>query len=389
MKKRKLLFCIKDFNHGGIPKSLENLLSLMDKEKYEISIFCAYQQGYYKSVFSKYNVLPQDKLLYWFCVNYKTLSGLRLYIALAIKTVLKLFLKLHVNLFDYHLKRLANKLVIEENYDVVIAFAEGWITKFVSNMKGVERLIAWIHMDYKRVLSYENGKDDAEIYSKFNYIVSPCCFSARSFEECHPEHVSKVLSIRNVLDVDEIKRESLVPIHDKDFSTNQFVIVSVGRICFEKQFSEIPGIVNKIKEKFVDFKWYIIGSGSDVEENVLRNEVKKYNVEDIVVLLGPKDNPYPYIAKSNLLAILSLSETFSYVAYEAKILGVPIITTNFGSACEIVEKNVGSIVTKENYADELLHIMTDKLYYKKKVDALKTYQYDNAVILNQIDGLLN
>ena len=83
MGKKKVLFCIRDFNHGGIPKSLSSLLSIIDKDKYDITLFCAFQQGYYKSVFSQYNVLPQDKLLYWFCVNYKSLSGIKKVLAFA------------------------------------------------------------------------------------------------------------------------------------------------------------------------------------------------------------------------------------------------------------------------------------------------------------------
>lgn len=389
MARRKVLFCIRDFNHGGIPKSLENLLTYIDKEKYDISLFCAYQEGYYKSVFSKYTILPPDRLLYWFCVNYRTLSGLNICIAMTIKIISKICLKLNVNLFDCYLKHVAKKIVSEKKYDVVVAFAEGWITDFVSCMDGVERKVAWIHMDYKRVLSYEKGIKNAEIYSKFDYIVSPCKFSAKSFEEIHPELSHKVISIRNVLDVEMIKKESKYLISNPIFPTNSFTIVSVGRICYEKQFYQIPSIVDKIRQKNDNFKWYIIGSGPEAEVAILREEIKKHKVEDFVILLGSKDNPYPYIANCNLVAILSLSETFSYVAYEAKILGVPIITTDFGAASEIVEENIGRIVSKEKYADELLHIMKDKEYYREMVDALRMYQYDNTKILSKIDKLLS
>ena len=74
MKKKRILFCIRDFNLGGIPKSLENLLSLIDKDKYDITVFCAWQDGYYKHVFDKYSVLPQDKLLYWFLCKLQVTS---------------------------------------------------------------------------------------------------------------------------------------------------------------------------------------------------------------------------------------------------------------------------------------------------------------------------
>lgn len=389
MKKKRILFCIRDFNHGGIPKSLENLLSLIDKDKYDITIFCAWQDGYYKHVFDKYSVLPQDKLLYWFCVNYKSLHGIKLLKALVVKLVAKLCLKLHYDIFDIHLRKTARRLSATEKYDVAVAYAEGWITDFVSYMDSVNRKIAWIHMDYKRVLAYEKSKNYADVYSKFNYIISPCKFSAQSFIDVHSDLADKVRAIKNTLDVDSIKCNATAVISDFSFPKDSFSIVSVGRICYEKQFYEIPRIVHDVLKSYSRFKWYIIGAGSDVEVNVLKDNIKKYGVEDYVVILGAKDNPYPFISACNLVALLSISETFSYVAYEAKILGVPIISTDFGAAYEIVENNIGVVVPKDNFASELIRLMCDSAYYNQLRSGVKNYRYDNAGILCEIETLFD
>lgn len=389
MKKKRILFCIRDFNHGGIPKSLENLLSLIDKDKYDITVFCAWQDGYYKHVFDKYSVLPQDKLLYWFCVNYKSLHGIKLLKALAVKLVAKLCLKLHYDIFDIYLRKTARRLSTTEKYDVAVAYAEGWITDFVSYMDSVNRKIAWIHMDYKRGLVYEKGKNYADVYSKFNYIISPCKFSAQSFIDVHPDLADKVRAIKNTLDVDFIKCNATAEITGFAFPKDSFSIVSVGRICYEKQFYEIPRIVHDVLKSYSRFKWYIIGAGSDVEVNVLKDNIKKYGVEDYVVILGAKDNPYPFISACNLVALLSISETFSYVAYEAKILGVPIISTDFGAAYEIVENNTGVVVPKDNFASELIRLMCDSAYYNQLRLGVKNYRYDNAGILCEIETLFD
>lgn len=389
MKKKRILFCIRDFNHGGIPKSLENLLSLIDRDKYDITVFCAWQDGYYKHVFDKYSVLPKDKLLYWFCVNYKSLHGIKLLKALVVKLVAKLCLKLHYDIFDIYLRKMARRLSATEKYDVAVAYAEGWITDFVSYMDSVNRKIAWIHMDYKRVLAYEKGKNYADVYSKFDYIISPCKFSAQSFIDVHPDLADKVRAIKNTLDVDSIKCNATAEITGFSFPKDSFSIVSVGRICYEKQFYEIPRIVNDVSKSYSRFKWYIIGAGSDVEVNVLKDNIKKYGVEDYVVILGAKDNPYPFISACNVVALLSISETFSYVAYEAKILGVPIISTDFGAAYEIVENNTGVVVPKDNFASELTRLMCDSAYYNQLRLGVKNYRYDNAGILCEIETLFD
>ena len=41
----KLLFIIPEYSHGGTNKSLENLLALLDHTKYEVSIYCLYEDG--------------------------------------------------------------------------------------------------------------------------------------------------------------------------------------------------------------------------------------------------------------------------------------------------------------------------------------------------------
>ncbi|MGM9795270.1 MAG: glycosyltransferase [Candidatus Aphodosoma sp.] len=387
--KKKVLFCIRDFNHGGIPKSLQNLLSLIDKDKYDITIFCAWQQGYYKQVFEKYSVIPQDKLMFLFCVNYKSLSGFTLVKALLIKILAKIWLKLNVDIFDAYLRRIARKTAAAGNYDDAVAFAEGWITNLVSYMDAIPRKIAWIHMDYKRVLAYDKGKNNNLLYSKFDYIVSPCKFSAKSFIDIHPDFAPKVRSIKNLLDVDAIKNSAIANINDINKDNNIFSIISVGRICYEKQFYEIPRIASEVKKQFHNFKWYIVGAGSDVEVNVLKDNIKKYVVDDCVILLGEKNNPYPYIASCNLLALLSISETFSYVAYEAKILGVPVITTDFGAAYEIVENNTSVVVSKDCFASELIRLMCDSAYYNQLLQGVKNYRYDNVGILCEIETLFD
>ena len=49
---KRILFCIENFQHGGITKALENIISLVDKEKYDVGIFVVNQEdGPYKDIF--------------------------------------------------------------------------------------------------------------------------------------------------------------------------------------------------------------------------------------------------------------------------------------------------------------------------------------------------
>ena len=77
---KKILFIIPEYSHGGTNRSLENLLTLMDKSKYDIHIYCLYEDGpdFFKQLFSPY-VVKKSKLYYWLHDNIVTRKIMGLY----------------------------------------------------------------------------------------------------------------------------------------------------------------------------------------------------------------------------------------------------------------------------------------------------------------------
>ena len=77
---KKILFVIPEYSQGGTNKSLENLLSLIDKNKYDIKIFCIYEDGgdYYKKVFAPY-IIEKSRLYYILHDNVVTRKAMGIY----------------------------------------------------------------------------------------------------------------------------------------------------------------------------------------------------------------------------------------------------------------------------------------------------------------------
>lgn len=61
---KNILFIIRDFRQGGIPRCLQSLLALLDNTKYHCDLLCLHQDGPYKDAMPNCNILPQDKTLY-------------------------------------------------------------------------------------------------------------------------------------------------------------------------------------------------------------------------------------------------------------------------------------------------------------------------------------
>ena len=94
----------------------------------------------------------------------------------------------------------------------------------------------------------------------------------------------------------------------------------------QKRFSEIPAIADKLRNSGCSFKWYILGGGNTYNEyDKLVQNIKNKHIEDFVICLGEKLNPYPYIAHSDLVVNTSYIEACPRVVIESKIIKTPVV----------------------------------------------------------------
>ena len=379
MSKRKILFCIENVRQGGISKALESILPLIDAESVDVRIFSINQNdGPYKSVFKRHFYRKQNWLLYALSAYYTEHHGVKKAWLIFVKAISKIIMRLFKrDLLSFALSQEA-KRISKEEFDIVIAFSEGIITRFCPEVK-TKRRIAWIHLDYERYLSYNNGIDEKETYASYDSIVIPSNHCSKSFIKVFPQFKEKVVVIPNMVDHNKINELSQADdeLDNRFTSYDSFKIVSVGRICYEKRFFEIPKIVKELKLRNLQFKWYIIGSGSKKETEYLLSQIEKHGVEEDVVMLGAKNNPYPYIRHSQLLACTSLTETFCYAIAEAKALGTPVITTDFGTAYEVMDEEHGIICNLFHFADNIYQLASDRNKYQMLKKQLNSYNNSN------------
>lgn len=365
MKRNRILFCIENVRQGGISKALESLLPFIEQEHIDARIFCVNQKdGPYAETFKKYFYKKQNKLLYLLSTYHSEHKGLGRIGLIFVKAIFKILKKVfRIDVFSNALKKELNN-ISKKNFDIVVAFSEGFITKACSQINAKKK-IAWVHLDYERYLAYSNNIDEEGVYKRYDYIVIPSQHCSKSFIKVFPQYKNKVQVIPNLVNKAKIKEQSASDEDlDKRFSIDSdFRIVSVGRICYEKRFFEIPAIAKELKKQNIQFKWYIIGCGSVNETAYLKEQIVLNKVEEQVILLGAKDNPYPYIRHSHILAVTSLTETFCYAIAEAKTLNIPVITTNFGTAYEVVNQEDGIICDLKDFSKNIINLYSDKEYY--------------------------
>lgn len=375
--KKKILFVIPEYSHGGTNKSLESLLSAIDEKRYEISIFSLYEDGgvFYKNIFNPYIIAKS--LLY-------VLAHDNVITRKVMGVAMKLFKNLSFNwLYRYE----ANRLQRKYKFDTVIAFQEGSATQFVSLISYPVNRIAWVHCDYANRFAAIEKKSELSLYCLYNHIVSVSYSAVLSFNSIYPELKDRTKCIYNLIDCSYILRQSSQDINFEK-QDNCFNLISVGRFVAVKQFDLIPQIVQKLKlltKK--SFCWYIVGDGN--ERNMVESVISSMGLDKKIKILGAKDNPYPYFKQSDLYVCTSLSESFSYTIAESKTLHVPVLTNDFPVANEVVSPNEGWICNVKDMAFILKDIIEDKnCIYSNVKKTIGNFKYDNNAIVDTFCKLI-
>ena len=148
---KKILFIIPNTDLGGTNASLENLYNNL-KLEIDISIFSLtkYDKNNKRYNFSEV-LLPYDGFLYLFDGVFAQMTLIERFFALFVKSLKRLLLKVKPSYIDVIYKLRINKIKNLENYDVIVAFQEGFTTHFTSLIEHNHK-VAWIHCNYCNVV---------------------------------------------------------------------------------------------------------------------------------------------------------------------------------------------------------------------------------------------
>lgn len=82
--------------------------------------------------------------------------------------------------------------------------------------------------------------------------------------------------------------------------------------------------------------------------------IKDRSLEDKVVILGFKKNPYPYIKNAKCLVLSSEREGLPTILIESLILGTPVVSTNcISGPSEILTGELSKYLAKVNDSNDL------------------------------------
>ena len=275
---------------------------------------------------------------------------------------------------------------LKKTYDVEVAFGDGFPFFYVSAGDSRKR-IAWMHSDVLvRDYSARYYKQLKKILPELDLCIAVSNKVSESYQKKYG--VSRITVINNVIDDQKIIKKAEIK-EDISFSNEQLNFISVGRLDYSKNYEMLFRVVKRLINDGYDFKTYIIGDGAEREN--LNAMIKKDNMADSFILLGRKDNPYPYVKKSDLFLLSSRYEGLPTVIIEALILHVPCLSTEVAGIHEILNSSIGVISenNEEKFYIELKKLLDDKEKIKRLKDNLKDYKYDNESIIESVEKILD
>ncbi len=109
------------------------------------------------------------------------------------------------------------------------------------------------------------------------------------------------------------------------------------------------------------------------------------------MLLGKKENPYPYIKACDIYVQPSRYEGKSITVREAQILCKPVIVTNYPTASSQIQDGVDGIIVPMDVdacAQEMVEFIRDKEGQARVVEYLETHDYGNEEEIEKIYQLV-
>ena len=336
---------------------------------------------------ARYLAVPMKPLLFEHAT--KMLYGRLKAKYLARKRVNKLGLKKENQVELTYSHKYTWKYIDDINPDITYDLAISFLTPHYICLNHVKakKKIAWIHTDYSTIdIDVET---ELGMWEGYDYIASISEKATEAFLQKFPALQDKIVGIDNIVTNSMVEEQADEPI-DVEFEKEEHIkLLSVGRFSYAKNFDNVPEICKYILESGLNIRWYLIGFGGD--EQLIRDNIEKYGMKDRVIILGKKDNPYPYIKNCDIYVQPSRYEGKAVTVREAQILQKPIIITDYATAHSQIEDGYdGVIVPLDNKecAKGIERVIRDSDLQNKLIENMKKTHYSNEREVEKIYKLM-
>lgn len=389
--KKRILIVNLSLEVGGIQSAMINMANELSKT-YDVDIFLYNNTGILKDrLCTDVNVLKTSWRFEAIGSTIKSLFKLRRFKHLFFRLFATIWTKLFNNNLPISIAIKKQKKLV--GYDLAIAYHQeqrkksvtSGFSRFVDKCVEAKKKVAWLHYDSKSIDL--DSRYNNKFYAKMDKIVCVSRSLMDNFKELNQELSNKMEYCYNFMNYDKFIQKSLEEQEIK-FDKNHFICFSACRLSEEKGIPRAIRAINDILKKHSDIRWYIAGGGP--EKPNIEQEIKKYSLENQIILIGNQSNPYTYMKNADLVINVSYHEAAPMVYLESKALGVPMFATETSSTRELLDENASFICenTEEGIKEKFSFVINNRAIVEKAKNNLKHYVANNEQSFAKIKELI-
>ncbi|MBE5957555.1 MAG: glycosyltransferase [Lachnospiraceae bacterium] len=347
-EKKKIFISLGRALQNGITHSFLSLLNNIDYDKYDVTAYL------YEAITPDQEVRMEEinknvRVLVRTGYNFASIiENAKMVIAMAFNIEGPFKKLLPQKMFERQAKRLAG----DAKFDAVVEFC-GYspIMAFEFPYLNAPKKSIWMHNDliadqmrkvnHKRPLK-RKLQMIFNMYPEWDRLVS-CSHSVMEVNKknlAKPETIDKFSFAKNTINYkrvyDCLDEEAVYEGFElpKKEETN---FVTMGRYSPEKNHKELVNAFAEYLKDYEDSKLYIIGQGPLQGE--VEALVKEKGIEDKVIMTGNQANPFKLMSMCDCFILPSIYEGQPMVLLEARIVGLPIIVSDFSSVTDSLMEN--------------------------------------------------
>lgn len=346
MKKRKVLFITPSLCQGGIEHSQITMLKLLDREKYDLTLFLYLKDVTLLPLVPDYVkvIIDEDNNHY-----YRKIEAIKLSLQKRICSLFgfeKLYYKYSEELRDHiHEQRAmhpARDIFKNEKFDVVVSNAIGICTEMAQYISADKR---YVFFRSSVDLHHEMLE---KVFPKYDGIVAVSNGVKEMLQESYPHVKDKVILLEDYVSAETIlyKASDKNSEYQIDVDNDTITICSCGRLSPEKGFDMAVESAALLAKNGYKFKWYFIGDGQERER--IERLIANYSLEDKVYITGYMDNPFSFMKLCDIYVQPSYEESYGRTIKEAMILGKPVVSTATVGGNTLIKNGESGILTEIN-----------------------------------------
>ena len=371
MKKIKIVFLHYCLVCGGAEKALFDLITLLDKDKFEVEVFVQQPGGEWDQKFIDAGI----KLVYDYSCRRPTWNPVKKLGNLRKKLAVKKALK----------NQGAGLLnICCPGADIVVNYS-AWDCDELPFVPGA-KTVKYIHGDPANWSVYgDEARQQKALLSRYDRIVCVSKNNADSYRRISGLQ-DPVIALHNPLYSEQVHELAKEPV---ELPQGAPLLCAVGRLAEQKAFERLIVIHKRLLQQGVFHNLVIVGEGPD--HNFLDRLIRALEVEKTVTLAGYQANPYPYMKNCTFLVSSSLYEGLPVIVMEGLSLGIPVVAPIPSVAEAFGDEFCGLITdnTMEALEEGIRKMLTDEdLFQRAKAGAEKRSVYlDGKHMVREVEEM--